>query len=701
MCIDSESLTLPAGQASVTTEVTGVDDSIDEAETIVITASLSGSTVGTAQTVTITDDDTAAWTVGVNPSSIAEDGGVSTVTVSTGGVTFTEAQTITLALTGTATKTGGGFTEDRMIALALTGTATKTTDYNTIDLEPLTKTSDYTIASESLTLPAGQTSVTTEVTGVDDSVDDEAETIIIAPSIGGNPVGTPQTVTITDDDTPAWTVGVSPSSIAEDGGASTVTVSTGGVTFTEDKTITLALTGTATKTTDYTIDSESLTLPAGQTSVATEVTGVNDSVDDEAETIVITASLSGSTVGTSATITITDDDTPAWTVGVSPSSIAEDGGVSTVTVSTGTVTFAEAQTITLALTGTATKTTDYTIDSESLTLPAGQASVTTEVTGVDDSIDDEAETIVIAASVGGSTVGTSATITITDDDTPAWTVGVSPSSIAEDGGASTVTVSTGTVTFAEAQTITLALTGTATKTTDYTIDSESLTLPAGQTSVTTEVTGVDDTIDDEAETIIITASVGDSTVGTAQTVTITDDDIAAWTVGVSPSSIAEDGGASTVTVSSSGVTFTEDRTITLALTGTATKTTDYTINSESLTLPAGQTSVSTKVTGMDDTVDDEAETIIITASVGDSTVGTAQTVTITDDDTPAWTVGVSPSSIAEDGGASTVTVSSSGVTFTEDRTITLALTGTATKTTDYTINSESRSSWWRFRSRPA
>ena len=62
--------------------------------------------------------------------------------------------------------------------------------------------------------------------------------------------------------------------------------------------------------------------------------------------------------------------------------------------------------------------------------------------------------------------------------------------------------------------------------------------------------------------------------GTAQTVTITDDDIAAWTVGVSPSSIAEDGGASTVTVSSSGVTFTEDRTITLALTGTATKTTD-------------------------------------------------------------------------------------------------------------------------------
>ena len=653
--IGSKSLTLTAGATSVTTTVAGVDDTLDDdGETVVITASVDGSTVGAAQTVTITDDDTLGWTVGVNPAAIAEDGGTSTVTVSTGGVTFATNQTIVLALTGTATETA-----------------------------------DYTIGSKSLTLTAGATSVTTTVAGVDDTLDDDGETVVITASVDGSTVGAAQTVTITDDDTLGWTVGVSPASIAEDGGTSTVTVSTGGVTFAANQTITLALTGTATETADYTIGSKSLTLTAGATSVTTTVTGVNDTLDDDGETVVITASVAGSTVGAAQTVTITDDDALGWTVGVNPAAIAEDGGTSTVTVSTGGVTFAANQTITLALTGTATETADYTIGSKSLTLTAGATSVTTTVAGVDDTLDDDGETVVITASVDGSTVGAAQTVTITDDDTLGWTVGVSPASIAEDGGTSTVTVSTGGVTFAANQTITLALTGTATETADYTIGSKSLTLTAGATSVTTTVTGVNDTLDDEGETVVITASVAGSTVGAAQTVTITDDDALGWTVGVSPASIAENGGVSTVTVSTGGVTFAANQTIVLALTGTATETADYTIGSKSLTLTAGATSVTTTVTGVNDTLDDDGETVVITASVAGSTVGAAQTVTITDDDALGWTVGVNPASIAEDGGTSTVTVSTGGVTFAANQTIVLALTGTATETADYTIGAKS------------
>ena len=653
--IGSKSLTLTAGATSVTTTVTGVNDTLDEeGETVVITASVAGSTVGAAQTVTITDDDTLGWTVGVNPAAIAEDGGESTVTVSTGGVTFAANQTITLALTGTATETA-----------------------------------DYTIGSKSLTLTAGATSVTTTVAGVDDTLDDDGETVVITASVAGSTVGAAQTVTITDDDTLGWTVGVNPAAIAEDGGTSTVTVSTGGVTFATNQTITLALTGTATETADYTIGSKSLTLTAGATSVTTTVTGVDDTLDDDGETVVITASVSSSTVGTAETITITDDDALGWTVGVSPASIAEDGGTSTVTVSTGGVTFAANQTIVLALTGTATETADYTIGSKSLTLTAGATSVTTTVAGVDDTLDDDGETVVITASVDGSTVGAAETVTITDDDALGWTVGVNPAAIAEDGGTSTVTVSTGGVTFAANQTIVLALTGTATETADYTIGSKSLTLTAGATSVTTTVAGVDDTLDDDGETVVITASVDGSTVGAAQTVTITDDDALGWTVGVNPAAIAEDGGTSTVTVSTGGVTFAANQTIVLALTGTATETADYTIGSKSLTLTAGATSVTTTVAGVDDTLDDDGETVVITASVDGSTVGAAQTVTITDDDTLGWTVGVSPASIAEDGGTSTVTVSTGGVTFAANQTIVLALTGTATETADYTIGAKS------------
>ena len=59
---------------------------------------------------------------------------------------------------------------------------------------------------------------------------------------------------------------------------------------------------------------ESLTFAAGQSSVATTVTAVQDRVDDDAETILITASHGGGTISAEQTITIIDDDaTPAVT----------------------------------------------------------------------------------------------------------------------------------------------------------------------------------------------------------------------------------------------------------------------------------------------------------------------------------------------------------------------------------------------------
>ena len=616
--VDSETLTLTAGETSVATMVTAVQDAVDEEdETIDITAE------GAQTRVTITDDDESMFTVIAAPTSIAEDGGATTVTVSTGGVTFAD---------------------DRQIALTLTGTATKGTD--------------YTVDSETLTLTAGETSVATMVTALDDAVDEGDETIDITAE------GAQTRVTITDDDESMFTVIAAPTSIAEDGGATTVTVSTGGVTFADDRQIALTLTGTATKGTDYTVDSETLTLTAGETSVATMVTAVDDAVDEEDETIDITAE------GAQTRVTITDDDESMFTVIAAPTSIAEDGGATTVTVSTGGVTFADDRQIELTLTGTATKGTDYTVDSETLTLTAGETSVATMVTAVDDAVDEEDETIDITAE------GAQTRVTITDDDESMFTVIAAPTSIAEDGGATTVTVSTGGVTFADDRQIALTLTGTATKGTDYTVDSETLTLTAGETSVATMVTAVDDAVDEEDETIDITAE------GAQTRVTITDDDESMFTVIAAPTSIAEDGGATTVTVSTGGVTFADDRQIALTLTGTATKGTDYTVDSETLTLTAGETSVATMVTAVQDAVDEEDETIDITAE------GAQTRVTITDDDESMFTVIAAPTSIAEDGGATTVTVSTGGVTFADDRQIALTLTGTATKGTDYTVDSE-------------
>ena len=108
---------------------------------------------------------------------------------------------------------------------------------------------------------------------------------------------------------PELTLAASPAAIVEAGGSAMVTVEiTNGVTFAEDQEIALSFAGTATKGTDYTVALESLTLTAGQSSVATTVTAVQDRVDDDAETILITASHGGGTIGAEQTITIIDDD---------------------------------------------------------------------------------------------------------------------------------------------------------------------------------------------------------------------------------------------------------------------------------------------------------------------------------------------------------------------------------------------------------
>ena len=578
------SLTLDAGDTSVTATVTAVDDSDEESdETVVVTASHGGGTVGSA-TVTIEDNDTATWSVTAGPAKVVE-GAASTVTVSV-DKEFEVDQTITLAARGTAAS------------------------------------SDYSLSPTSLTLDAGDTSVTATVTAVDDSVIEESdETVVVTASHGGGTVGS-ATVTIEDNDTATWSVTAGPAKVAE-GAASTVTVSVD-KEFEVDQTITLAARGTAASS-DYSLSPTSLTLDAGDTSVTATVTAVDDSDEESDETVVVTASHGGGTVG-SATVTIEDNDTATWSVTAGPAKVVE-GAASTVTVSVDKE-FEVDQTITLAARGTAASS-DYSLSPTSLTLDAGDTSVTATVTAVDDSVIEESdETVVVTASHGGGTVG-SATVTIEDNDTATWSVTAGPAKVAE-GAASTVTVSVGKE-FEVDQTITLAARGTAASS-DYSLSPTSLTLDAGDTSVTATVTAVDDSDEESDETVVVTASHGGGAVGSA-TVTIEDNDTATWSVTAGPAKVVE-GAASTVTVSV-GKEFEVDQTITLAVGGTAASS-DYSLSSSSLTLDAGDTSVTATVTAVDDSDEESDETVVVTASHGGGAVGSA-TVTIEDNDTPVST----------------------------------------------------------------
>ena len=636
--LSSSSLTLDAGDTSVTATVTAVDDSVIEGgdETVVVTASHGGGAVGSA-TVTIQDNDTAVWSVTAVPARVVE-GAASTVTVSV-DKEFEVDQTITLAATGGTAASG-----------------------------------DYSLSSSSLTLDAGDTSVTATVTAVDDSVIEGGdETVVVTASHGGGAVGS-ATVTIQDNDTPTWSVTAVPARVVE-GAASTVTVSVD-KEFEVDQTITLAVGGTAASG-DYSLSSSSLTLDAGDMSVTATVTAVDDSDEESDETVVVTASHGGGAVG-SATVTIQDNDTPTWSVTAGPARVVE-GAASTVTVSVDKE-FEVDQTITLAATGGTAASGDYSLSSSSLTLAAGDTSVTATVTAVDDSvIEGGDETVVVTASHGGGAVG-SATVTIQDNDTAVWSVTAVPARVVE-GAASTVTVSVDKE-FEVDQTITLAVGGTAASG-DYSLSS-SLTLHAGDMSVTATVTAVDDSvIEGGDETVVVTASHGGGAVGSA-TVTIEDNDTAVWSVTAVPARVVE-GAASTVTVSVDKE-FEVDQTITLAATGGTAASGDYSLSSSSLTLAAGDTSVTATVTAVDDSVIEGGdETVVVTASHGGGAVGSA-TVTIQDNDTPTWSVVAGPARVAE-GAASTVTVSVDKA-FEVDQTITLAVGGTAASG-DYSLSSSS------------
>ena len=91
-----------------------------------------------------------------------------------------------------------------------------------------------------------------------------------------------------------------------------------------------------------------------------------------------------------------------------------------------------------------------------------------------------------------------------------------------------MTVFLGTAAPAGGTTITLSLgTGTATETTDFTLSTKSLTIDEGDQFATLTLTAVDDTVDDDAETVVLNAASSSPAYTATQTVTIIDNDPAA------------------------------------------------------------------------------------------------------------------------------------------------------------------------------
>ena len=524
-----------------------------------------------------------------------------------------------------------------------------------------TSGTDYTaVTADSVTVAAGDTEATFSVSTTQDTDTEGDETFA---------------VTVTGTSLPAWVTipdGTAVGTI-EDDDAATVSVATAAATEGSDVTFTVELstavgsdvvlgwsTGDddtsgahqATSGTDYTaVTAGRVTISAGNTEATFAVTTTQDTLVEEDETFAVT--VVGVTLPRGVTVdaatavgTISDDDTPDFTIAVDSASIAEDGGTSTVTVSSGGVTFATDQTITLTLTGTATQGTDYTIGSESLTLEAGETSVTTTVTGVDDPVDDDGETVVIEASRDGNAVGTSQTVTITDDDERGLGLSESSLNFSEGNSASYTVVLSSEPT----ATVTVTLGGTAG--TDLTLDKTSLTFTTStwdtEQTVTVSAGQDDDAVDDPA-TLTHTASGGDYAGETADLPVTVDDDESVGIV-LAPTSLTPNEGANasyTVALASEPTA-----TVTVAISGQSG--TDLTLDKTSLTFTTATWDTEQTVTvtvGSDDDAVDDTATLTHTASGGDYAGETAD-LPVTVDDDEAVGIVLAPTSLNPNEGAS-------------------------------------------------
>src|SRR5439155_533680 len=232
--------------------------------------------------------------------------------------------------------------------------------------------------------------------------------------------------------------------------------------------------------------------------------------------------------------------------------------------------------------------------------------------------------------------------TILDDvPTPTVTLSVSGTPMVEAGGVATVTATLSAVS-GQTVTVNLGFSGSATVISDYTRSGSSIVIPPGSTTGSITLTAVQDTLDEDDETIIvdITTLVNGIESGTQRVTAVITDDDPPPTIAFNAASSS--GSESTTTVNlpvslstASGKTVTVPYSVTG---GTATGGgVDYTLPAGTLTFTPGITTQNITFAVVNDPTDEDDETVEVTlSSPTNATPGTimTHTYTILDDDPP-------------------------------------------------------------------
>ena len=587
--VPAGSVSIASGETRATLEVATDDDSVVEADgslTATLTAG-TGYTVGepAAATVTVSDDDAAAFAVTAAPDLI-EEGGSATVTVSiTNGTTFAEERTVSLSVSGLAA-------------------------------------GSYTLEPAAAVLAAGTTSVTATFTALADDAEERPKTARIAATVDGAEVG----VAELSVEEPAPAPGIA--GVPQVGGVLEAVLD------------------------DTVADSATAWQWLGD---GAPIAGATQERYAPVETDVGAAlSVRVRARGRERTSTTT---VPVWPAPGNPPLAAAEEELLGTTLTLGSRTFG------VGVAGFSRLPGREFGSVEDAAFALGERELTLFMVNKWGNLG-LAATPPVADAAGltayWNEYGIGSLRAVEVDDTPAW-AGRTPQppeeferyvTGASDGvrvavslrgplPAATLSALSGTVPEGSAATFAVALDRAAwsARTVSLSVEQDgavlaeaapvSVAFAAGESRATVTLATVDDAVIEGDGAVTVTLVAGDGYVlgkEMSTRVTVTDDDVAVFTVSASPATLDE-GGSATVAVSiANGLTFAEAQSIELSAAGSASAS-DYRLSPATLALPVGETSAAATLTAVADVAAEPDEAVTVTVRHAGSVVGSA-TLTI-------------------------------------------------------------------------
>ena len=511
--------------------------------------------------------------------------------------------------------------------------------------------SDFQLPSNSITFPANTTSQAFRINILADQVSETDETIILSfgsPSGGNAEIGSlaQHTVNITE--------GSAPPSIEWSQASIQVSESNQSVTITAELnrasvsavTVGYGVIGGTADSSDHNLANGVFTFSPGSTSESVTFQMTDDSLFEGNENMLVTLiSPANANLGSQVTLDITiQDNESAPTIQFANASrtIGESFETRTVAVELSAA-LPNSVTVPFTISGTATINDDVVFLSGSpLTIPPGQTSADITFLAADEGVFEGNETVILELGTPTeATLGsiTQHTTTITDGSTtssPTLAFSSASQTVVENGSVVSVvaTLSSPCAFPVSAQ---VQVSGTATANNDFSAIGSSIDFPVSSTQQIISFTVADDSLHENNETVIINLSNQTSQVtlgSSTHTVTINDNDAAPvgqWAV--NEATLLESSGTSSVQLqlnAASGIPAVFNYTVS----GTASSTTDYTLNNGTVTVPAGSTTANLNISLTNDsTPEPDDESIVITlASATDASVGSQSIVNLTIDD---------------------------------------------------------------------